>query len=277
MLGELTPCGGGAPIPLFFRRIVVGRRDDCDVTIAARSVSSKHCELSYDGEQWHVRDLGSRNGTAVNGVRCSDMPLQPEDIISFAKERYSIRFLLAERPPAATADSIPVPAAESGNQRPSREPRPAARPAAQLGRLVPCGGGDPIPLLKPLLTVGRRNRCDITLRFATVSSEHCRLEFKEGYWFVREMKSTNGIKIDGKRCTSGWLKPESVLSVANLRYQIFYEPTSDEPPPEEDPFAIGLLEKAGLQKELESGSTIKWGSRSDDQPRVKKWTLDDND
>ena len=69
MLGELTPCGGGAPIPLFFRRIIVGRQDDCDVTIAARSVSSKHCELSFDGTQWHLRDMGSRNGTAVNGDR----------------------------------------------------------------------------------------------------------------------------------------------------------------------------------------------------------------
>jgi len=247
------------------------------VTIAARSVSSKHCELSYDGTQWHIRDMGSRNGTAVNGDRCSEMPLQPEDVISFAKERYCIRFVLADSPPAAKAETVSRRAAESGASLPTRETQPESHKSAQFGRLMPCGGGDPIPLLKPLLTVGRRSRCDITLRFATVSSEHCRLEFKEGFWFVREIKSTNGIKVDGVRCTSHWLKPNSVLSIANLRYRIVYEATGDELPPEENPFAMGLLEKAGLQKELESGSTLKWGSRRDDQPKSKKWTLDDND
>ncbi len=34
-----------------------------------------------------------------------------------------------------------------------------------LGQLVPVGGGDPIPLLKPELLVGRRNNCDIILSF----------------------------------------------------------------------------------------------------------------
>jgi pSer/pThr/pTyr-binding forkhead associated (FHA) protein len=232
------------------------------VTIAARSVSSKHCELSFDGTQWHIRDMGSRNGTAVNGDRCSEMSLQPEDIISFAKERYSIRYILADGSPSA-------PAAAAKEQSQVRDSQPESHKSAQFGTLMPCGGGDPIPLLKPLLTVGRRSRCDITLRFATVSSEHCRLEFKEGFWFVREIKSTNGIKVDGVRCESHWLKPNSVLSIANLRYRIVYEDSGDELPPEENPFAMGLLEKAGLQKELESGATFKWGSRRDDQPKTK--------
>ena len=38
-----------------------------------------------------------------------------------------------------------------------------------LGELLPLGGGDPIPLLKQQLLVGRRESCDIVLRFANVS------------------------------------------------------------------------------------------------------------
>jgi adenylate cyclase len=41
------------------------------------------------------------------------------------------------------------------------------------GELVPVGGGDNIPLLKPNLIVGRRESCDIVLRFANVSGQHC--------------------------------------------------------------------------------------------------------
>ena len=47
-----------------------------------------------------------------------------------------------------------------------------------LGELVPVGGGDPIPLIKEKLLVGRRESCDIVLRFANVSAHHCQLTFE---------------------------------------------------------------------------------------------------
>ena len=44
-----------------------------------------------------------------------------------------------------------------------------------FGELIPVGGGDPIPLMKEQLVIGRREKCDIVLRFANVSGEHCEL------------------------------------------------------------------------------------------------------
>lgn len=119
-----------------------------------------------------------------------------------------------------------------------------------LGELVPCGGGDPIPLLKDNLLVGRRSRCDIALRFPNVSSHHCELELIDGYWHVRDMRSRNGIKVNGVRCEAKWLMPGDVLSVAKHRYELVYTPVGDAPPPdsEEDPFARTLMEKAGLER-----------------------------
>lgn len=117
-----------------------------------------------------------------------------------------------------------------------------------LGELIPCGGGDPIPLMKPSLLIGRRGSCDVSLRFPNVSSHHCELELINGYWSVKDLGSTNGIKVNGVRCDQKWLMPGDVLSVAKHRYEIAYEPETSAPPPEEqaDPFAVGLLEKAGL-------------------------------
>ena len=54
------------------------------------------------------------------------------------------------------------------------------------GELIPLGGGDPIPLLKKQLLIGRRESCDIVLRFANVSAHHCQLYVNGGYWYVRE-------------------------------------------------------------------------------------------
>jgi pSer/pThr/pTyr-binding forkhead associated (FHA) protein len=145
---------------------------------------------------------------------------------------------------------------------------------SMLGELTPCGGGDPIPLLKTHLVVGRRSRCDISLRFPNVSSHHCELELVNGYWIIRDLGSRNGIKVNGTRHHSKWLMPGDVISVAKHRFEIDYTPSGDGPPPEEEnPFAVGLLEKAGL------------ASRKKDEQRPAKnppatrgkWDIDDQD
>ena len=52
------------------------------------------------------------------------------------------------------------------------------------GELLPVGGGDPIPLLKTTLVIGRRESADIVLRFPNVSGSHCELCVVEGYWVI---------------------------------------------------------------------------------------------
>ncbi len=118
---------------------------------------------------------------------------------------------------------------------------------SSLGELNPCGGGDPIPLLREKLVVGRRSSCDISLKFPNVSSHHCELEFTNGYWIVRDLGSRNGIKVNGERVESKWLMPGDILHVARHRFEVNYKPQGDGPAPEEEnPLARGLLEKAGL-------------------------------
>ena len=71
-----------------------------------------------------------------------------------------------------------------------------------LGQLIPVGGGDPIPMNRPKLLVGRRSSCDIKLDFQNVSSHHCEFELRDGYWHIRDLGSSNGVKVNGERCDS---------------------------------------------------------------------------
>lgn len=104
-----------------------------------------------------------------------------------------------------------------------------------------------IPLLKPLLLIGRRSSCDISLRFPNVSSHHCELELINGYWQVRDLGSRNGIKVNGERCDHNWIMPGDTLNIAKHVYEVNYTPLGDAPPPEEvDPMSVSLMEKAGL-------------------------------
>jgi predicted component of type VI protein secretion system len=122
------------------------------------------------------------------------------------------------------------------------------------GELIPLGGGDPIPLLKKQLLAGRRESCDIVLRFANVSAHHCQLFIESGYWYVRDMQSRNGVKIndvrvDGQRR----LDPGDIVAIAKHKYRLEYEPAelgAVGPPPadnlSQEIMRESLLARAGL-------------------------------
>jgi len=125
-----------------------------------------------------------------------------------------------------------------------------------FGQLTPAGGGDPIPLLKKALLIGRVESCDIVLRFPNVSSKHCNLTLDGGYWFVTDLDSSNGTKVNGVRILRKRLDPGDELTVAKHKYQIDYSPTDcgafGPPPVEEDEIAqilsASLLQRAGLNR-----------------------------
>lgn len=129
------------------------------------------------------------------------------------------------------------------------------------GELIPVGGGDPIPLLKQTLLVGRRESCDIVLRFANVSAHHCKLFVQGGYWYVTDENSRNGTKVNGERVDQKRIDPGDVLAVARHRYEFRYDPTdlgAEGPPPIEDStsdvFRKPLLERAGLERKKPEAS-----------------------
>lgn len=118
------------------------------------------------------------------------------------------------------------------------------------------GGGDTIPLLKPKLLVGRRESCDVVLRFANVSAHHCQMFLEQGYWFVKDLGSRNGTKVNGKRVTRKRIDPGDRLAFAKHQYELRYVPSelgaSGPPPPDEETAAeiLGrsLLDRAGLDR-----------------------------
>src|SRR5258708_25787801 len=125
-----------------------------------------------------------------------------------------------------------------------------------VGELVRVGGGDPIPLRRGVLTIGRRESCDISLRFPNISGLHCELAFKDaGYWQVRDLGSTNGIKVNGERVLTRALRPGDEIAIAKRKHKIQDNlSASSEAALEtvlsahQDGFSPSLLEKAGPGK-----------------------------
>jgi predicted component of type VI protein secretion system len=122
------------------------------------------------------------------------------------------------------------------------------------GELLPLGGGDPIPLLKTTLLLGRRESADIVLRFPNVSGHHCELSLADGYWMIKDLRSSNGTKVNGSRVTEQRLKPGDKVSIAKHDYEITFDPGRlgatapvEEKSQLESVFGRSLLESAGLE------------------------------
>ncbi len=65
---------GGEPV-------VVGRAEECPLRLSGSDVSRRHCRIVRSGAGYSVQDLGSQNGTRVNGERVEERPLRPGDRI----------------------------------------------------------------------------------------------------------------------------------------------------------------------------------------------------
>src|SRR5262249_20701222 len=91
--------------------------------------------------------------------------------------------------------------------------------------------------------------CDIPLRYHNVSGQHAELRYQDGYWSIRDLNSTNGIKVNGERVGSKPLRPGDEISIAKRKFTIEYTLAADRRLDEllEDEAMDGpLLEKAGL-------------------------------
>jgi pSer/pThr/pTyr-binding forkhead associated (FHA) protein len=121
------------------------------------------------------------------------------------------------------------------------------------GVLVPVGGGDPIPLIRDKLTIGRREICDIHLPFPNVSGLHAELSYRNGYWHIRDKGSTNGIKVNGTRVQEKYLHPNDEITIAKRKFKISYELQAghqalEDIMEDEDVLGVPLMEKAGLTR-----------------------------
>ncbi len=70
---------------------VIGRREDCDLRIPVTDVSRKHCRLVKDRDMLRVEDLGSSNGTYINGQRVQEAYIKAGDVVQVGPVQFIVQ------------------------------------------------------------------------------------------------------------------------------------------------------------------------------------------
>jgi pSer/pThr/pTyr-binding forkhead associated (FHA) protein len=122
MRAQLIPLDGAAPISISKDLTLVGRRDQCDVRLVHQTISKMHCMIVKTDGLLFLRDLGSTNGTRVNGQRVRRAALLPNDQLAIAGHKF--RVALGPDEPAQPQDgTLQLDPAEIANLQRKTDPR----------------------------------------------------------------------------------------------------------------------------------------------------------
>jgi predicted component of type VI protein secretion system len=89
--------------------------------------------------------------------------------------------------------------------------------------------GPNIQLDKPIILIGRHQECDIQIPSRKISRRHCCLAQVGDHLVIRDLGSTNGVRINGVKVMEGNLQPGDELMIGNVRYQLKWGESSDRP------------------------------------------------
>jgi pSer/pThr/pTyr-binding forkhead associated (FHA) protein/NADPH-dependent 2,4-dienoyl-CoA reductase/sulfur reductase-like enzyme len=164
------------------------------VTLDDNSVSWIHAEVSWHDGDHYLRDLGSRNGTFVNGELIAiPRPLRSGDLIHVGNTDLTFE--------AVGSSTAPAPAVPKTSSTESKN-------AGLVGTARPMLGVW-FALRDSGSTLGRDSACEVQLEDLTVSRRHATLDQSGGEWVIRDIGSTNGTWVNDER-----VPPHEVRRVA---------------------------------------------------------------
>ena len=174
----------------------VGRSPENDIRLEKADVSRFHAQFSRQGSVIWLSDLGSANGTFVNGARVrGTIELHDGDEIKFAGVRMMFHAPEASSG-AAVAEQMPV----FSSSPPVVSGQPARAPEVPQAALEGANG-DRVLLLKGETLVGRVPGNDLVLPDTFVSRQHAKIQSLGGQFILSDLGSSNGTFVNGRRLT----------------------------------------------------------------------------
>jgi len=228
------PLSGLQHIPITKDATRMGREPGLDVVIgaSAANVSRRHAEIRRQDDVYFLLDLGSFNGTFINGRRIAGGDiLHDGDVIQLGPGGPSIRFHAPSNPDSLrTAHLDNASAAQSARlPQPKNQTIFASKDTGGLQATLRSGEGsanEPRVFLqraldRQQLSIGRGDECDIRLDGLLISNNHARISQSTSGLAIEDLNSTNGTYVNGQRITGRrQLESEDVVHIGPFLLRI---------------------------------------------------------
>lgn len=116
-------------------------------------------------------------------------------------------------------------------------------------QLIPEPDGEPINLEQPILLVGRSPSCDIQVSSRKISRLHCCLCLLDNSLFVRDLDSTNGVRVRGEKVSSGEIGPGDELVIGDKVFRVVLQSGTELP---DDESGLSDEDKSEMMYEVSS-------------------------
>jgi ABC-type multidrug transport system ATPase subunit/pSer/pThr/pTyr-binding forkhead associated (FHA) protein len=193
----------------------LGREPGLDVVLAstAANVSRRHAEIRHQEGIYFLVDLGSFNGTFLNGRRIvSAEVLYEGDVIQLGPGGPKFRFRAPFSPDAVRTEHLGHSGSLPQSGRLPQQKNSTIFASSESGAIQATLRGDetkstePRIFLqrdfdRPLLTIGRSDQSDIRLDGLLISNNHARISQSSGGVIIEDLNSTNGTYVNGQRIT----------------------------------------------------------------------------
>ncbi|MBX3299731.1 MAG: FHA domain-containing protein [Acidobacteria bacterium] len=201
--------------------VEIGRDPTCDVIFDAanRMVSRRHAVVSRQANGIVLEDLGSFNGTFVDGSRVvGTVTLQDRAVVQFGPNGPTARLRRA----AGTALNAPGPSVEAASEKIDAKTvvtRLARGPEA-IGNSEPRLVGSYSIVAGDQMLIGRSTACSPRLDGLLVSSEHARIVNAGGQFVVEDLGSTNGTYVNGRRISRQPVVPGDRVQIGTFELRL---------------------------------------------------------
>ncbi len=169
------------------RILTVGRSATNNIVIDNNNVSSNHARFKIAGNEIILEDVGSTNGTYVNGEKITLKKVTADDIITFSKN-YTFTWKQLE---------------EALNSYKKSKTSESGRVHTTIKE-------------KEVINIGRSSDNDLVINNIKVSRKHAKLKKEDNEWYVEDLGSSNGTFLNGKKVKQTKVTSKDVLTIGGI-------------------------------------------------------------
>jgi pSer/pThr/pTyr-binding forkhead associated (FHA) protein len=195
--------------------VTIGRAAINDIVLADSKVSRVHARLQCSDKGLQLVDLGSANGTRVNGSPVESVAIAPGDVIELGDSTLQYETEPPQTEPEVTlldseadVEATLTEATLSMTLSDTHGPRLAVHTPNKTWE---------VPLVSDAVTIGRHSNSDIALDDPRVSRRHARIEYRHGAFTIRDLNSANGIWLGMQRVDEHTLQDGDTIRVGEAQ------------------------------------------------------------